>query len=318
MSVYTSLSRAQIELFLSLYQLAPLSSYAGISAGIENTNYLLNTAQGDFVLTLYEHFKADEVSPYLQLLAQLGQYKNYYPVPLKDSQQKYLQQLSGKPAAIFRCLPGESVLQVSTRQCQAVAGALAQFHLSSPSIEFSKKNPRNIEWIQETAQKISSHLSRQDSILLQDELKYQLKYTAQNLTQGIIHADLFKDNVLFVGDKLTGMLDFYAACCDCYLLDVAISLNDWCVDERGVFVRAQQDVFMQAYKQVRAISTGEEQWLSLFLRRACLRFWLSRLEHKIYPRAGEITQQKDPELFKKLLLQHRRNASEIALGMSGL
>ena len=149
-------------------------------------------------------------------------------------------------------------------------------------------------------------MSVQDSFLLENELQYQLNHTTEHLTQGIIHADLFKDNVLFVGDSLTGMLDFYAACCDCYLLDVAIALNDWCVDEQGVYNRKQQDVFMRAYKQVRVISQEEEKYLPILLRRACLRFWLSRLEHKLYPRAGEITQEKDPELFKNLLLQHRQ------------
>lgn len=306
MSVYTSLSHAQIESFISAYKLTSLASYSGISAGIENTNYLLNTAQGDFVLTLYEHFNADELRPYLNLLVQLGQHENYYPSPLPDSQQSYLQTLAGKPAAVFRCLPGKSVLQATFNQCQLIASALARFHLSNPSLGFSKKNPRNIEWIQETVLQVSTHLSVQDAVLLDDELKYQLKCTTQHLTQGVIHADLFKDNVLFVGDSLTGMLDFYAACYDCYLLDIAITLNDWCVDEYGVFERKQQDVFMQAYKQVRNISKQEEEWLPLLLRRACLRFWVSRLEHKLYPRAGEITQEKSPERFKRLLLQHRQ------------
>ena len=306
MSVYTSLSWDQIESVISSYRLAPLTRYTGISAGIENTNYLLNTVQGDFILTLYEHCQADELNPYLDLLVQLAQYESYYPSPLADIQQGYLQLLAGKPAAVFKCLSGKSVQQATMYQCQSVASALAKLHLNSSSVTFSIKNPRNIEWIQETALQISSFVSLQDSILLEDELKYQLKYTTQHLTQGIIHADLFKDNILFVGDSLTGMLDFYAACCDCYLLDVAITLNDWCVDKQGVFERKHQDVFMQAYKQVRAISQDEERSLPLLLRRACLRFWLSRLEHKLYPREGEITQEKDPDVFKNLLLQHRQ------------
>ncbi|TXL01553.1 homoserine kinase [Methylococcaceae bacterium HT1] len=306
LSVYTSLSHTQIESFLSAYHLAPLKSYSGISAGIENTNYLLNTRQGDFVLTVYEHFNVDELSPYLGLLVQLSEHENFYPFPLPDSQQEYIQRLAGKPAALFRCLPGKSVLQSTQNQCQSVASALARFHLSSPSLEFRKKNPRNIEWMQQAARQISPHLSLQDSILLEDELNYQLKHTEQHIAQGIIHADLFKDNVLFVGDQLTGLLDFYAACCDYYLLDVAILLNDWCLDEQGVFERPLQDVFMQAYKQLRKVTEQEEQCLPLLLRRACLRFWLSRLKHKLYPRVGEITQEKDPELFKKLLLQHRQ------------
>jgi len=306
LSVYTSLGHAQIESLINAYSLGSLTSYSGISAGIENTNYLLNTTQGDFILTLYEHFKVDEITPYLDLLVQLGQYERYYPSPLIDIHQGYLQVFLGKPVAVFKCLSGKSVQQATINQCQSVASALAKLHLRSSSLRFSQENPRNIEWMQETALQVSSFVSVQDSRLLEDELQYQTKHTTQHLTQGIIHADLFKDNVLFVGDNLTGMLDFYASCCDCYLLDVAITLNDWCVDEQGIFQRKQQDVFMQAYKQVRAISQLEENYLPLLLRRACLRFWLSRIEHQLYPRAGEITQEKDPYIFKNLLLQHRQ------------
>lgn len=306
MSVYTSLGYAQIESFISAYNLGPLTSYTGISAGIENTNYLLKIAQEKFVLTLYEHLNVDEVRPYLDLLVLLEEYEGYYPSPLADSQQGYLQLLSGKPAALFPCLSGESVRQATVGQRQAVASALARLHLSNPALEFQKKNPRNIEWIQLTAQQVISDLSLQDSMLLEDELTYQLEVQTHHLTQGIIHADLFKDNVLFVGDRLTGILDFYAACRDFYLLDIAITLNDWCVNEQGIFDRKQQGVFMQAYKQTRRVSRQEEECLLPLLRRASLRFWLSRLEHRLFPRTGELTQDKDPELFRNLLLQHRQ------------
>lgn len=305
MSVYTSLSRVQIEQFLNTYNLQPLISYAGISAGIENSNYLLTTPHGQFVLTLYEHLNSEEIKPYLELLIQLGQSGSYFPNPLADRQQNHLSILAERPAALFKCLPGESVLQVTLNQCQLVASALASLHLTNPSIAFSKENPRNIEWMQATAFELGAFLSAEDATLLEDELNFQLTALTQDLSQGLIHADLFKDNVLFVGNRLTGMLDFYAACCDCYLLDVAITLNDWCVDQHGVFDRKRQEVFMQAYKQVRDIPQQEEKWLPLMLRRACLRFWLSRLEHKLNPRPGEMTQEKDPERFKNLLLQQR-------------
>jgi len=305
LSVYTALNHAQIESFISAYKLKPLISYAGITAGIENTNYLLKTAQGDYVLTLYEQFNVDEISPYLSLLKQLGRHEKYYPSPLTDIRQKHLNILQNKPATLFKCLPGKSVEQATLLQCQLVASSLAKFHCTSPSLDFNNKNPRNFDWIQATALQLTSQLSAADSILLADELNYQLKYTTQHLTQGIIHADLFKDNVLFVENRLTGLLDFYAACFDYFLLDIAITLNDWCVDQQGVFIRKQQEAFMQAYKHVRDISKQEEKLLPLLLRRACLRFWLSRLQHKFNPRAGEITQEKDPDFFKNLLLQHR-------------
>lgn len=306
MAVYTSLSQPQIESFLSRYKLPSLIAFSGISAGIENTNYLLNTAQGDFVLTLYEHFSADEAQVYLDLLVQLGKYKSYYPSPLLNLQQEYLHSFAGRPAAVFKCLPGASIQCATVNQCELVAKALAELHLSSPYLGFEKKNARNIEWMQKTKEQVNPHLSKQDAMLLEDELNYQYKTPVQHLAQGLIHADLFKDNVLFVRDDLTGVLDFYTACCDFFLLDVAIAMNDWCVDAEGVFERKLQAIFIEAYSQVRFISQQEALCLPLLLRRASLRFWLSRLEHKLHPREGEITQEKDPQLFKHLLLQHRK------------
>ena len=305
MSVYTSISASEIESIIGSYQLAPLIGYTGISAGIENTNYLLNTAQGDFVLTLYEHFKAQEILPYLDLLVQLAEHESYYPVPLADAQHEYLQVLAGKPAALFKCLPGKSVQQTTSEQYQAVAEALARLHLHSSGLTFRKTNSRNIAWIHGIAKQVNPHLSAQDSMLLEDELGFQSKHPLQHLRQGIIHADLFKDNVLFVGERLTGMLDFYMACYDCYLLDIAITLNDWCINLHGQYIHTRQAVFMSTYQQLREIDQQEQKYLPVFLRRACLRFWLSRLEHKLNPKKGVITQEKDPERFKKLLLQHR-------------
>ncbi|MBE0471158.1 MAG: homoserine kinase [Methyloprofundus sp.] len=305
MSVYTSLSQAQIELFIGTYGVTSLQQFSGISAGIENTNYLLKTAQGDFVLTVYEHLKAHEVSDYLHLMQQLSKHADYYPCPLVDSNQKLLHVLANKPAALFKCLPGKSVTSATLNQCQSIASALARLHLSSSSIQFSKKNPRSLINLQACAQQIAPHLSAQDLVLLADELAYQFNQETDHLAQGLIHADLFKDNVLFVDDTVTGLLDFYAACCDSFILDVAVALNDWCISEQGVFEPEKQQAFLQAYQTVRVFSQEEARLLPVFLRRASLRFWVSRLEHRFNPRVGEITQDKDPDTFKRLLLRHR-------------
>jgi len=305
LSVYTSLSQAQIEQFIGSYGVTSLKQFSGISAGIENTNYLLKTAQGDFVLTVYEHFKAHEVSDYLHLMQQLSETADYYPCPLVDSKQQNLSVLSNKPAALFKCLPGESVAIATFKQCQSIAAALARLHLSSPAIQFTKKNPRSLTDLQISAQQLAQHLSVQDLALLTNELAYQFNQETVHLAQGIIHADLFKDNVLFVGDAVTGLLDLYAACCDCFILDVAVALNDWCINEQGVFEQEKQQAFLQSYQSVRRFSVVEEQMLPVFLRRASLRFWLSRLEHRFNQRAGEITQDKDPDEFKLLLIRHR-------------
>lgn len=306
MSVYTSLTRAEVDAFLCLYGINPLINYSGISAGIENTNYKIQTAQGDFVLTLYEHFSAAEVSSYLELLVQLGRQEHYYPEPLADRQQNYLQVLAGKPAALFKCLAGESVHQATATQLSLLASALAQFHLQSATLVFTKENARNIDWILNIATQVDSCLSLKDSNLLADELGFQLKHSTEHLRQGVIHADLFRDNVLFSGENLTGLLDFYTACRDCYLLDIAITLNDWCTDQYAQYSRTQHAKFMYAYQQLRELDSEEHLYLPILLRWASLRFWLSRIEHKLNPKEGMYTQEKDPEVFKNLLLQHRQ------------
>ena len=305
MSVYTSLNQAQIQQFITPYGLTELNSFSGISAGIENTNYRLNTEQGDFILTVYEHFNVTEAAGYIHLLQQLNEHEAYYPTVLVAAQQQVLGFLSNKPAALFKCLPGQSVNTPSLKQCQLIASALARLHISSSSLKFSKQNPTSLKHLQARLQQFKSQLALQDLELLEDELNYQFNQKVDALERGVIHADLFKDNALFVGNHLTGVLDFYAACNDCYLLDTAIAMNDWCTDEQGVFQQDKQACFLRAYQSVRVMSDNELEMLPVFLRRASLRFWISRLEHRFTSRQGDMTQDKNPDEFKNLLLQHR-------------
>ncbi|MDC9728823.1 MAG: homoserine kinase [Methyloprofundus sp.] len=305
MAVYTSLTLEQIDGFLHCYQLPGLSSYQGIAAGIENTNYLISTAAGSFILTVYEHFTASEVQPYLSLLQQLSKLENYYPEPLEAVSGDTLQEIEQKPAALFKCLAGCSVNHASELQIAAIAEALAKLHLASPQLSFAEKNPKGFAWMQQAAEKVSPLLSKEDRQLLVDELYYQRQLKTEPFTQGIIHADLFKDNALFLGDNLTGFLDFYAACYDVFLLDIAVAVNDWCVDEQGNFQQEQYKNFVRAYQQIKPLKAFELEALPGFLRRACLRFWLSRLEHQKSPKVGEISLEKSPERFRDLLRQHR-------------
>jgi len=305
LAVYTSLTSVQINGFLKTYQLGPLLSYQGITAGIENTNYYIKTEQGEFVLTLYEQFTAEQVWPYLQLLQKLSLLESYYPSPIATPEQLILQTLNTRPAALFSCLSGVSVSDVSDMQLSAMAGALAGLHASSAELSFNPKNTRGLEWMQQSADALYSSLSLADAQLLKDELQFQAKLQETGLEEGVIHADLFKDNVLFNGDCLSGFLDFYVACYDHFLLDIAITLNDWCVDQQGQFNSRQSALFIQAYQQKKRLRDEELQQLRPFLRRASLRFWLSRLEHQMNPRPGEIALKKSPEKFRDLLIQHR-------------
>jgi homoserine kinase type II len=306
LAVYTSLNFEQINCFLKPYQLSTLLSYHGISAGIENTNYLIKTTKGNFILTVYEHFSAQQVQRYLELLQRLATLEKYYPEPIKPVVASVLQQVNNKPAALFKCLLGTSVDNASKSQIMAMGEALARLHLSSAQLKFSETNPKGLSWIQQSAKKLLPLLSYEDAKLLTEELQYQYQFNEQKLAKGVIHADLFKDNTLFSGEYLTGFLDFYAACYDIFLLDIAIAVNDWCVDEQGAFKQELYTVFIHAYQKIRPLLENELEFLAVFLRRACLRFWLSRLEHQINPKEGEITLEKPPERFRNLLVQHRK------------
>jgi len=305
LAVYTSLSSVQINGFLKTYQLGPLLNYQGITAGIENTNYYIKTEQGEFVLTLYEQFTAEQALPYLQLLQKLSALENYYPCPIATPDLVILQTLNNKPAALFNCLSGVSVNAVSDAQLSAMAHALAGLHANSAQLSFNPQNTRGLEWMRQSANALYPSLSLADAQLLKDELQFQAKLQEVGLEEGVIHADLFKDNVLFNGDCLSGFLDFYVACYDHFLLDIAITLNDWCVDQQGQFNSRQSALFIQAYQQKKRLRDEELQQLRPFLRRASLRFWLSRLEHQMNPRPGEIALKKSPEKFRDLLIQHR-------------
>ncbi len=308
MAVYTSLTSEQINRFIQRYQLPPLLRYHGISAGIENTNYLIKTTEGDFILTVYEHFTPQQAHSYLDLLQQLARLENYYPEPIESGEGHVLQEISQKPAALFRCLAGGSVELVSNQQIIAIAEALARLHLSSPQLKFTEENPRGLSWMQQSAKKLLPRLNKEDAQLLTDELRYQAQLKEKKFEQGVIHADLFKDNALFVRGCLTGFLDFYAACYDAFLLDIAIAVNDWCVDEQGFFELNKYAAFIQAYQKIKSLNNNELDYLDIFLRRACLRFWLSRLEHHQSPKVGEIILDKSPEIFRDLLRQHINRA----------
>jgi len=197
------------------------------------------------------------------------------------------------------------VSDVSDMQLSAMAHALAGLHVNSAQLSFNPQNTRGLEWMRQSADALYPSLSLADAQLLKDELQFQSKVQEAGLEEGVIHADLFKDNVLFNGDCLSGFLDFYVACYDHFLLDIAITLNDWCVDQQGQFNSRQSALFIQAYQQKKRLRENELQQLRPFLRRASLRFWLSRLEHQKNPRTGEITLEKSPEKFRNLLIQHR-------------
>ncbi len=301
MSVYTAVSQTELETFLTQYNLGKLVYFHGISEGIENTNYFVTTTQGRFVLTLFEQHTADELPFFLELMAYLAEHEIPSAHPLADRQSHYLRELNGKPAAIVYRLAGKSVLTPNLKQCCEIGCALGQFHAISPDFNYFRENGRGFTWWHQVSERVMSLLPPDDAQLLQNELDFQNRNKDLNLPSGVIHADLFCDNALFQGDKLTGILDFYYACNDSLLFDLAVTVNAWCSHEDSSLDTTRFSHLLEGYRKHRQLTTVELEALPIMLRAAALRFWLSRLQDKFFPREGEITQVKNPDEYKNIL-----------------
>lgn len=307
MSVYTSITRSELEQFLQSYPVNALNHFQGISDGIENTNYIVSTLCGDYVLTIFETLSALELNQFIALQNHLSQSGFPSPNPVADRQGKVIQSIKNKPATLFTRLPGKSIENSNLNSCRQIGLNLAKLHLNAQNSVFNRINPTGLNWIQQQLDRISHRLSAIDVALLKDEISFQKKHEPSVLPQGIIHADLFKDNVLFCDDKVSGIVDFYNACHDNLILDIAITANDWCCID-GQMKSHYIDALLSGYETVRALNYQEKELWPVMQRRAALRFWLSRLLHRFYPRSGELTQQKDPFIFRSILQQHREKS----------
>ena len=312
MSVYTRIGRAELESFLSNYQAGQLCDYEGIKSGIENTNYFVNTSAGKFVLTIFEHHTKEELPFFLDLTAFLSEHDIPCAHPKADKSGAYLGELKGKPAALVARLAGKSLEQPRTLHCQSVGQVLAKLHNVGQQFPQARDNPRGPHWWHETAKKLEGHISAADQELLDNELYFQKQFRFSHLPRGIIHADLFRDNVLFAGDGLGGLIDFYYACTDVLLFDLAITVNDWCVNKELSLDAKLTSAMTNAYMQTRPLGQDEIEAWPVMLRAAALRFWLSRLHDKHFPRPGEMTHTHDPDVLKHVLVHHR-NLEDLSL-----
>lgn len=300
MSVFTTVTVEQLRRWLQDYSIGELLDLQGIAAGITNTNYFVTTGQGRYVLTLFEKNSAEELPYFLDLMAHLAERKVPCPRPIPNKADETLAMLNGRPAALVSCLRGKDIKQPSLEQCAQVGHVLAEMHLAGLSFPAHMQNPRGPLWCRATAARVTGFLDADDSAMLRSELAFQAGLDTAALPQGVIHADLFRDNVLFDGERLGGVIDFYYACNDILLYDVAIAVNDWCETGHGLDTERMQ-ALLKAYAGVRPLNTAEREAWPALLRRAALRFWLSRLYDFHYPQAGEMTHAKDPQQFQKIL-----------------
>lgn len=303
MSVFTTVSIAQLQSWLEGYSIGELIELKGISSGITNTNYFVTTTQNKYVLTLFEHNSMDELPYFIDLMGHLAKHHIPCPQPINNQSGQALHLLNDKPAVLISCLSGRDIPTPNAMHCAAIGTTLANMHVAGQSYLAQSNNQRGQDWLVATAQKVMPRLSLEDQTLLSSELSFQSGLTLSPLPQGVIHGDLFRDNVLFDDEKLGGIIDFYYACNDCLAYDVAIAVNDWCLAQDGHLHDENLNALMNAYQAIRPFNALELTHWHHLLRRAALRFWLSRLFDFHFPADGDLTHAKDPNHFKRILMQ---------------
>ena len=312
MSVYTTVTPEALQAWLrNYYSLGVLTDLQGIASGIENTNYFVTTSHGRFVLTLFEKIASADLPYYINLMAHLARHGIPCPSPVATLQNDFLNQLSGKPTCLVSCLKGASLDTPEPAHCAQVGEMLANMHLAGQSYPTHMSNPRGPTWWRAIAPQVMPKLNAESAALLTEELRFQALYRHEDLARGVIHGDLFRDNVLFDHEQLAGVIDFYYACDDAWLYDLAITVNDWCVTAQGELDLARMLTMIKGYHAMRPLSAIERGAWPVLLRAAALRFWLSRLYDFHFPRAGELTHAKDPEHFQRLLQHHVARHSEL-------
>ncbi len=315
MAVYTPITAQQAQTLLDDLALGQLIRLQGIQGGIENTNYFVDSERGSFVLTLFERLTHAQLPFYLELMRHLAEKGVAVPAPHANAAGQILHTVAGKPAALVDKLAGASQLKPQAVHCAAIGRALAQLHVAGADFPLQQPNLRGLQWIAQTVPVVQPYLNPEQTQLIQSELSAQQTLAASSayasLPRGAVHADLFRDNALFVGEQLSGIFDFYFAGTDTYAFDMAVCLNDWCIDlSTGQDDAQRVAAFVQAYEAVRPLTAAERELLPAMRRLGALRFWTSRLWDFYLPREAEVLQAHDPKHFERVLLA-LREAQEV-------
>jgi len=312
MAVFTEVTESKAQELLTQLQLGDLLELKGIQGGIENTNYFLTSSVGAYVLTLFERLTHQQLPFYLHLMKHLAHHGIPVPDPMANSDGDILLTLEGKPAAVVNRLIGSSELDPTPQHCQAVGDMLARMHLAGKDYNRQQPNLRGLAWWNETIPVVLPFLNGAQNSLIQSELAFQNHIAHSSpyaaLPRGPVHADLFRDNVMFEGTgealQLTGFFDFYFAGVDTWLFDLAVCLNDWCIDlDTGTLHVEKTAALLAAYQAVRPLIDAERSLLNPMLRAGALRFWTSRLWDSHLPREASMLTPHDPTHFERVLRQ---------------
>jgi homoserine kinase type II len=310
MAVYTDVSDEELEAFIGSYAIGALTSFKGIAEGVENSNYLVHTESGRYILTLYEKRVARKDLPYfLALMEHLAARGISCPLPVHDHDGRTLRELAQRPAALITFLDGVSVRRASIEQCASLGRALCRLHVAGGSFPQSRVNSLSLSaWaplfdaIGERADEVIPGLASD----IRKELAFLDKAWPSGLPHGVIHADLFPDNVFFLGQEVSGLIDFYFACNDMLAYDIAVCLNAWCFESDASFNITKARAFLQAYEGVRPLSADELAALPTLARGAALRFLLTRSYDWINTDGEALVKRKDPKEYLRKLRFHRK------------
>jgi homoserine kinase type II len=308
MAVFTEVPFEEAAAFLRGMGLGQLRGKSPCYGGIENTNYFVDTERGEYVLTLFERVAWEQLPFYLHLMQHLAGRGIPVPSPAPDAEGRILHRLKGKPAAVVGRLRGKNELTPDARHCAAVGDMLARMHLAGRDYPRYQPNLRGLSWWKENVPVLLPYVDEDQRTLLLEELAFQTRIAASAdyaaLPRGPVHADLFRDNVMFEDGRLSGILDFYFAGCDTFLFDIGVCLNDWCVNlDCGRADVERRTAFLTAYEWVRPLVPEERSLLPALERAAALRFWVSRLVDHYLPREAAVLKAHDPGHFERVLRQ---------------
>lgn len=312
MAVFTPVTDSDASKLLCGYSLGDLVSLTGISAGIENSNFFLETTSGNYVLTVFEVLKAEQLPFYVELMHHLASQDVPVPMPQTRTDGLRISKLCGKPAIIVSRMRGNWVREPGLKHCEIAARTLAQTQLAGSDFQIRQPNLRGLKWWQQTAPQVKEFLTQSQRALLENALQTQINLADSGkldmLPGGPAHCDYFRDNVLFDGTLdqpvMGGVIDFYFAGCDRWLFDLAVAVNDWCVNvETGEIDQPRFDAWMTGYGSVRRFTDLELELWPQMLQAAALRFWISRLYDYHHPRPAQTLKPHDPNQFERILRQ---------------